>query len=134
MIDRRVVRDLEDPRRELELGPVRFDAVQDLDERFLREVLGERAIAHHPIEQRKHRTFIAAHELAKCRVMSLLCPRDDLLIAGVAQVVRPIFRAYESLDRKSTRLNSSHPSISYAVFCLKKKNKPTSSTVSRTTP
>src|SRR5690348_17571075 len=25
------------------------------------------------------------------------------------------------IDRKSTRLNSSHPSISYAVFCLKKK-------------
>src|SRR5690348_17878779 len=30
------------------------------------------------------------------------------------------------LDRKSTRLNSSHPSISYAVFCLKKKKKTTS--------
>src|SRR2546430_4391354 len=29
-------------------------------------------------------------------------------------------------DRKSTRLNSSHSQISYAVFCLKKKNKPTS--------
>src|SRR5690348_18141834 len=28
-------------------------------------------------------------------------------------------------DRKSTRLNSSHPSISYAVFCLKKKKKNT---------
>src|SRR5690348_7030081 len=28
---------------------------------------------------------------------------------------------HASLDRKSTRLNSSHPSISYAVFCLKKK-------------
>src|SRR5699024_11463593 len=28
-----------------------------------------------------------------------------------------------SLDRKSTRLNSSHVSISYAVFCLKKKKK-----------
>src|SRR6266581_8480956 len=28
------------------------------------------------------------------------------------------------LDRKSTRLNSSHPSISYAVFCLKKKKLP----------
>src|SRR5690348_17677066 len=27
----------------------------------------------------------------------------------------------EAEDRKSTRLNSSHPSISYAVFCLKKK-------------
>src|SRR5699024_11708439 len=29
------------------------------------------------------------------------------------------------LDRKSTRLNSSHVSISYAVFCLKKKKKKT---------
>src|SRR3712207_7067652 len=28
-----------------------------------------------------------------------------------------------SLDRKSTRLNSSHANISYAVFCLKKKKK-----------
>src|SRR5256886_6317391 len=30
--------------------------------------------------------------------------------------------ATESTDRKSTRLNSSHSQISYAVFCLKKKN------------
>src|SRR5690242_20848784 len=30
---------------------------------------------------------------------------------------------YEKEDRKSTRLNSSHMSISYAVFCLKKKKK-----------
>src|SRR5689334_23599417 len=29
----------------------------------------------------------------------------------------------EERDRKSTRLNSSHSSISYAVFCLKKKNR-----------
>src|SRR5690242_21022285 len=29
----------------------------------------------------------------------------------------------EATDRKSTRLNSSHMSISYAVFCLKKKKK-----------
>src|SRR3712207_8695325 len=29
----------------------------------------------------------------------------------------------EGTDRKSTRLNSSHANISYAVFCLKKKNK-----------
>src|SRR5688572_32247438 len=29
----------------------------------------------------------------------------------------------EQLDRKSTRLNSSHSQISYAVFCLKKKKK-----------
>src|SRR5688572_32573098 len=30
----------------------------------------------------------------------------------------------EIVDRKSTRLNSSHSQISYAVFCLKKKKKP----------
>src|SRR5438309_3750222 len=30
---------------------------------------------------------------------------------------------FERRDRKSTRLNSSHSSISYAVFCLKKKKK-----------
>src|SRR5689334_23524467 len=30
---------------------------------------------------------------------------------------------YGERDRKSTRLNSSHSSISYAVFCLKKKNR-----------
>src|SRR2546430_17328045 len=32
-------------------------------------------------------------------------------------------RAATNLDRKSTRLNSSHSQISYAVFCLKKKKK-----------
>src|SRR5690242_21499052 len=32
-------------------------------------------------------------------------------------------KAHAKLDRKSTRLNSSHMSISYAVFCLKKKKK-----------
>src|SRR2546430_12867301 len=36
---------------------------------------------------------------------------------GVDHVVEVFFR-----DRKSTRLNSSHSQISYAVFCLKKKN------------
>src|SRR5258708_19453410 len=34
-----------------------------------------------------------------------------------------IFKIYNETDRKSTRLNSSHQIISYAVFCLKKKKK-----------
>src|SRR5437868_13064771 len=38
--------------------------------------------------------------------------------AGVLRMLEPWPRP---LDRKSTRLNSSHVSISYAVFCLKKK-------------
>src|SRR2546427_8907366 len=42
--------------------------------------------------------------------------RPVLLWAG-AEVVTP-------KDRKSTRLNSSHNQISYAVFCLKKKKRP----------
>src|SRR5690606_41647633 len=43
-----------------------------------------------------------------------------LLVAGNCSLLaRFLFR----LDRKSTRLNSSHVKISYAVFCLKKKNK-----------
>src|SRR5689334_24492980 len=33
-----------------------------------------------------------------------------------------LLSALAEIDRKSTRLNSSHSSISYAVFCLKKKN------------
>src|SRR3712207_7508041 len=33
-----------------------------------------------------------------------------------------LLRRGDTLDRKSTRLNSSHANISYAVFCLKKKN------------
>src|SRR5207245_11769434 len=37
--------------------------------------------------------------------------------------VRGTFTKVWKLDRKSTRLNSSHGSISYAVFCLKKKSK-----------
>src|SRR2546430_7881099 len=36
-------------------------------------------------------------------------------------VMRPVLSELE--DRKSTRLNSSHSQISYAVFCLKKKKK-----------
>src|SRR3712207_7421099 len=33
-----------------------------------------------------------------------------------------VFVRFSTVDRKSTRLNSSHANISYAVFCLKKKN------------
>src|SRR5437867_8609750 len=43
------------------------------------------------------------------------------LVVG-ADVVWENFRGGDDEDRKSTRLNSSHRTISYAVFCLKKKN------------
>src|SRR5438874_8258756 len=45
------------------------------------------------------------------------------------QQTRPrTWRPRSFQDRKSTRLNSSHVEISYAVFCLKKKTQPTKST------
>src|SRR5688572_32493520 len=40
---------------------------------------------------------------------------------GVVRVFCDIHSHMNALDRKSTRLNSSHSQISYAVFCLKKK-------------
>src|SRR3712207_8340233 len=40
---------------------------------------------------------------------------------GRAAVAAPAALAPDEEDRKSTRLNSSHANISYAVFCLKKK-------------
>src|ERR1035438_10731556 len=43
--------------------------------------------------------------------------------AARVQFPRQVFSP-QAPDRKSTRLNSSHLGISYAVFCLKKKNKP----------
>src|SRR5437879_7722722 len=43
------------------------------------------------------------------------------LVLVLVLVVRPTGILGERLDRKSTRLNSSHRCISYAVFCLKKK-------------
>src|SRR2546430_10737377 len=43
-------------------------------------------------------------------------------VAGIDATLRPRQRATLVIqDRKSTRLNSSHSQISYAVFCLKKK-------------
>src|SRR3712207_8322705 len=56
---------------------------------------------------------------------------SELLYVGLAAVVAsllaegpfgPLGSVVGLLDRKSTRLNSSHANISYAVFCLKKKN------------
>src|SRR5690625_5876598 len=42
---------------------------------------------------------------------------------------QPVILDPAAVDRKSTRLNSSHVAISYAVFCLKKKKKTTNTTI-----
>src|SRR5258707_11020906 len=54
-------------------------------------------------------------------------PISDLLLVAAAQITHHFGQAAGSHrkcgDRKSTRLNSSHANISYAVFCLKKKKR-----------
>src|SRR3712207_8112749 len=58
----------------------------------------------------RHRRFVEAPRL-------ILARRAQVII----EIVRAPWIAPWSEDRKSTRLNSSHANISYAVFCLKKK-------------
>src|SRR5688572_32209614 len=48
-------------------------------------------------------------------------PLSVLMLADIQEIL--IISTPTDIDRKSTRLNSSHSQISYAVFCLKKKKK-----------
>src|SRR2546430_7193239 len=50
-----------------------------------------------------------------------LGPTSDLFFLSFDQLGSHVHAYVEPTDRKSTRLNSSHSQISYAVFCLKKK-------------
>src|SRR3712207_7335676 len=54
----------------------------------------------------------------------LLALTSSVCWAIYSLLIRNVSKNYNAafLDRKSTRLNSSHANISYAVFCLKKKN------------
>src|SRR5699024_11942720 len=56
-------------------------------------------------------------------VVSYLTEKPSIEIINKFWGAEPIQNQVNKKDRKSTRLNSSHVSISYAVFCLKKKIK-----------
>src|SRR3712207_8196680 len=56
-------------------------------------------------------------EASQARVTGLQFSVDDPVLAPT------LVDTDQVIDRKSTRLNSSHANISYAVFCLKKKTK-----------
>src|SRR3712207_7232099 len=78
---------------------------------------GERllpALVHHgPLAPDRAQVFRARSE----------SPVDGRIfgIRGEDRIIRDNERREQARDRKSTRLNSSHANISYAVFCLKKK-------------
>src|SRR3712207_8308018 len=66
------------------------------------------------------RAYVADHE---SDLVSVVDPATDTVVAEIPVEHSPHSVAVNPVrpDRKSTRLNSSHANISYAVFCLKKK-------------
>src|SRR3712207_7921360 len=62
---------------------------------------------------------------ARAVLRPMLTPRPAALLGSTREYERrrPSDEPERTRDRKSTRLNSSHANISYAVFCLKKKNR-----------
>src|SRR6266498_1786262 len=76
-------------------------------------------------EQEQQKTLKLATELADAEVTHRRFTSE--LLVNLARRNQSLLyrqlRVINQLDRKSTRLNSSHVRISYAVFCLKKKNK-----------
>src|SRR2546427_1027732 len=78
---------------------------------------------------------LAIHEIRRAPVQEAVAvgvgPGDEP-VETLAAEEGPHRRPVHEEDRKSTRLNSSHSQISYAVFCLKKKN--TTTTKQRVTP
>src|SRR3712207_7834649 len=71
-----------------------------------------RSVGHHRVRLR-----VAGEHLLHCR-----CGLGRHVSTTHEQRVELRVLRDEGEDRKSTRLNSSHANISYAVFCLKKKN------------
>src|SRR5690348_17508442 len=73
--------------------------------------------------KRDERTLRILPELFQRHAVALLARLAEVGLVLGMDLVEEIENDHPHEDRKSTRLNSSHPSISYAVFCLKKKKK-----------
>src|SRR5207245_8423188 len=80
---------------------------------FFDDCCGPRALHSFPTRR--------SSDLCGCQRWASRQPRSSAFCASVRSLRRT--RKDLTEDRKSTRLNSSHGSISYAVFCLKKKTK-----------
>src|SRR5690554_7224811 len=65
----------------------------------------------------------SAHLISCKQAMSSEADFSQVIAASMRALTPLMFQEAIFIDRKSTRLNSSHVRISYAVFCLKKKKK-----------
>src|SRR5438445_4795405 len=85
---------------------------------------GSRAEAQHRDRYEERHTQSAGHAQASLWSRWCVVERER---SNARSMIRPDFETWRTCltcrDRKSTRLNSSHANISYAVFCLKKKKK-----------
>src|SRR3712207_7670874 len=86
---------------------------------FRSQRAGRLAAAHH-VRRGSGALVVAPAPLAPGRLDLMDDHEDDVDAAAPPVAARPPRRNH--VDRKSTRLNSSHANISYAVFCLKKKH------------
>src|SRR2546430_5937952 len=96
------------------LGPLQLEGRQDLPH------LSIAAAWQHPEQllarERSHSQDGAAYAGRGCHFMLDIQGCDQFIKRDVPKGTESL----DGLDRKSTRLNSSHSQISYAVFCLKK--------------
>src|SRR5262245_8954828 len=80
---------------------------------------------HHVIRKFLDPGLVKEKQVAPPGLAAVAADEGDVVIFERARVGEFGEFAVGQIDRKSTRLNSSHLGISYAVFCLKKKNKTT---------
>src|SRR6266446_999326 len=108
------------------MAPTAKDSDQALIELFLDMVAAERGAAKNTLAAYSRDLADLSAELGKPGCAIARASTDDLR-AYLGSLAKRRFAASSMarrLDRKSTRLNSSHLVISYAVFCLKKKKRP----------
>lgn len=86
MVDRGVVRDPEEPTRELQFGPIGVEPVQGPDEGVLRELLGDFAVPDHPEHEGEDGPLIALDERARPRVAPTERELDQFDIGELGEV------------------------------------------------
>src|SRR5207249_277779 len=94
--------------------------LQGMDERLLEAARA--AVGFMPDDEglALHDAGFAAARVGPLLEIGTYCGKSAIYLGGAARAGGTVLYTVDQ-DRKSTRLNSSHVSISYAVFCLKKK-------------
>src|SRR2546426_9086660 len=105
------------------------DALQGVLQRVPAKTLIEVTADHLTVKDRMNYILERLEQESALPFDALFSPDEGRLVVivtflGLLELMRiRLVRAFQAEDRKSTRLNSSHLVISYAVFCLKKKKK-----------